>query len=177
MRVGEYRRSFLGPFRSPTNIIACVEIRHVVICKNFRGDRSAKDEHRPSCEVGTAARWYWHWRTSCQAASTRQICWPAAREDFCEPFAANRARSVPFFSNIPATHKSRRPPSWYATTVLTSTHLFLTYVFLQLSLHSEHLVPKTRVNRLSTHFVGRPRPPRRLQLYRKVTTQSSMGAR
>ena len=176
MRVGEYRRSFLGPFRSTTNIIACVEIRHVVICKNFRGDRSAKDEHQPSYEVGTAALWYWHRRTSCQAASTRQICWPAAREDFCEPFAANRARSVPFFSNIPPLtnpddHQAgMRPPS-------SHQHLFLTYVSLQLSLHSEHLVPKTRVNRLSAHFVGRPRPPRRLQLYRKVTTQSSMGAR
>ena len=42
-----------------------------------------------------------------------------------------------------------------------------------MNLHSEPLTLETHENRLSAHFVGRPRPPPRLQLHRKVTTQSS----
>ena len=91
VRVGEYRRSFLGPCRSTTNIVACVEIRHAVICKNFRDDRSAKgwasallrSRYCGAMVLAQARR-----RTSPQAASTRQINLP-----FCEPFAANRGHA------------------------------------------------------------------------------------
>ena len=52
-------------------------------------------------------------------------------------------------------------------------HVFSVYVSCPVSRHSEPPTPKTDENRLSAHVTGRPRPPRRLQLQRKVTTQSS----
>ena len=52
-------------------------------------------------------------------------------------------------------------------------HIFSVYVLWPVSRHSEPPTPETDENRLSAHVTGRPRPRRRLQLQRKVTTQSS----
>ena len=52
-------------------------------------------------------------------------------------------------------------------------YLFSAYVSWPMSRHSEPLIPETDENRLSAHVTGRRRPPRRLELHRKATTQSS----
>ena len=52
-------------------------------------------------------------------------------------------------------------------------HIFSIYVPWPVSRHSEPLIPETDESRLSAHVAGRPRPPRRLQLQRKVTAQSN----
>ena len=52
-------------------------------------------------------------------------------------------------------------------------HIFSLYMDWPVSLYSGPLTPETREIRLSAFVTGRPRPPRRLQLHRKVTTQSS----
>ena len=52
-------------------------------------------------------------------------------------------------------------------------YLFSVYVPWPVSRHSEPLIPETDENRLSAFVTGRPRPPRRLQLERKVTKESS----
>ena len=51
-------------------------------------------------------------------------------------------------------------------------YVFSVYVTWPVSRHSEPLTAETDENRLSAHVTGRPRPPRRLQSERKVTTQS-----
>ena len=52
-------------------------------------------------------------------------------------------------------------------------HVFSVYVYWPVSRHSEPPTPETDENRLSAHRHRRPRPPRRLELHRKATTQSS----
>ena len=143
VRVGEYRRSFLGPCRSTTNIVACVEIRHAVICKNFRDDRSAKgwasallrSRYCGAMVLAQARR-----RTSPQAASTRQINLPFCEPFCCEPFgghAGSRLRLAVSMSQYfpppfhePDDHQdSMQPPSPHQ-------HIFSVYISWQVSLHS-----------------------------------------
>ena len=52
-------------------------------------------------------------------------------------------------------------------------HIFSVYVSWSVSRYSVPITPETDGNRLSAHVTSRPRPPRRLQSERKVTTQSN----
>ena len=67
------------------------------------------------------------------------------------------------------------PTRWFRPHVKNfgQTLLFSVYVPWPVSRHSEPLIPETDENRLSAFVTGRPRPPRRLQLERKVTKESS----
>ena len=79
--------------------------------------------------------------------------------------AHQTAEQSPF--GAPDDHQDgMQPPS-------SPQYLFSIYAPWQVSLHSELLIPETHEHRLSTHVIGQPRPPRRLQLHRKVTVTSS----
>ena len=83
----------------------------------------------------------------------------------------NLASTVPFSQSItfhaPEDHQDGMQPP------CPPQHIFSMYVSWPVSHHPEPLIHETDENRLSAHVTGRPRPPRRPQSQRKVTTQSN----
>ena len=90
-----------------------------------------------------------------------------------------RGFDFPIFDCAKNPPNHRRPHSMPQTTtkMVCNHHFRLSisspYVAWPVSLHYEPLTPLTDENRLSALVIGPPRPPRRLQSERKVTTQSS----
>ena len=98
-----------------------------------------------------------------------------SRNDQSMQANSSRRRKRSKFSSPTHEDQPRRPEDHQDGTQppYPPQHLFFTYVPWPVSRHSEPLIPETDESRLSAHVAGRPRPPRRLQLQRKVTTQSS----
>lgn len=97
-----------------------------------------RDGHRPSCEVGTVARWYWHRLEGALRPKLHQLAKSAFLRTFCcEPWTCRLSPSPVSMSQYfpppfhePDDHQDiMQPPSPHQ-------HIFSVYISWQVSLHS-----------------------------------------